>query len=121
MDIQNISYTNSSNTQIKADVDGTTYFLPAQDGNPIYDEIIEQGLTITAYSARDIVIEEVRSHRNNLLSETDYLDLPNAVLPSGVILQDILDYRQALRDITTGLDLTGIKSISGITWPTKPF
>ena len=54
---------------------------------------------------------EVRYHRDNTLTSTDYLmtsDLFNSF--SAADQQKIIDYRQALRDITT----------SGLDWPIKP-
>jgi len=58
----------------------------------------------------------LRSQRNRKLSETDWW-----VLPDRTPTQAQLDYRQALRDITTqtpALDENG--NLTGVTWPEKP-
>ena len=58
----------------------------------------------------------LRKQRNRLLVETDWW-----VLPDRTVTQAQLDYRQALRDITTqtpSLDSDG--NLTGITWPTPP-
>ena len=55
----------------------------------------------TAYSNDEINrrLKELRYQRNKLLVETDYLALPDVTMSS-----DMTTYRQALRDITNGLD-----------------
>ena len=58
----------------------------------------------------------LRIERNKLLASTDWW-----VLPDRTATQAQLDYRQALRDITTqtpSLDENG--NLTGITWPTPP-
>lgn len=52
----------------------------------------------------------VRSQRNSLLAETDYLALSDTTLSS-----DMSAYRQALRDITSQAGFP-----TNVTWPTKP-
>ena len=56
---------------------------------------------------------DVRSKRNNLLAETDYLALSDNTLSS-----DMTTYRQNLRDITNGVDT--VDKCNAIDWPTKP-
>tara|TARA_R110002012_G_scaffold28264_1_gene89198 strand:- start:207 stop:542 length:336 start_codon:yes stop_codon:yes gene_type:complete len=55
----------------------------------------------TAHSNDEINrrLKELRYQRNKLLVETDYLALPDVTMSS-----DMTTYRQALRDITNGLD-----------------
>ena len=50
-------------------------------------------------NALNRALETLRSKRNNLLIETDYLGLSDATLTSAMTT-----YRQALRDLTDGLD-----------------
>jgi hypothetical protein len=121
MDIQNAKYTNQELTQISAEVDGVKQFIPL--GSDIHNFIVEEEIVIASYEARDITIEEVRAKRNQLLAETDcYFLYGNAApVPSGIVKDDIKTYRDALRDITEGLNLTGIKQIGAINWPIKPF
>ena len=53
---------------------------------------------------------EIRSQRNRLLAETDYLALSDTTLTS-----DMATYRQALRDVPLQAGFP-----DNITWPTKP-
>lgn len=66
-----------------------------------------------AAGAFDRAIADVRSKRDRLLAETDYLALSDNTLSS-----DMSTYRQALRDITNGVDT--VDKCNAITWPTKP-
>lgn len=66
-----------------------------------------------AAGAFDRAIADVRSKRDRLLAETDYLALSDQTLTA-----DMTTYRQALRDITDGVSTTD--DIDAITWPTKP-
>jgi hypothetical protein len=56
---------------------------------------------------------ELRTKRDNLLKETDYLALSDNTLSA-----NMSTYRQALRDITNGL--TTVEQVNNVTWPTKP-
>ena len=66
-----------------------------------------------ANGAFDRAIAEVRSKRNRLLAETDYLALSDQTLTSAMTT-----YRTNLRDITNGV--TTQAHIDAISWPTKP-
>ena len=58
-------------------------------------------------------MQQLRDHRNTLLSETDWMG------NSDVTMSDAwTTYRQALRDITT--QTPSDDNLSNITWPTKP-
>ena len=61
----------------------------------------------------EIALEDVRTKRNSLLAETDYLALSDQTLST-----EMSTYRQALRDITNGI--TTVEQANNITWPTKP-
>lgn len=54
-------------------------------------------------------LESIRYERNSLLSETDYL-----ALSDNTLTPEMVTYRQALRDITVGIDL------DNPIYPTKP-
>tara|TARA_B100001063_G_scaffold230053_1_gene242804 strand:- start:58 stop:345 length:288 start_codon:yes stop_codon:yes gene_type:complete len=69
--------------------------------------------TAWANGAFDRAIADVRSKRNRLLAETDYLALSDNTLSS-----DMTTYRQNLRDITNGVDT--VDKCNNISWPTKP-
>ena len=58
-------------------------------------------------------MEDLRSKRNILLQETDYLALSDNTLSD-----DMRTYRQDLRDLTNGL--TTSAQITAVIWPTKP-
>lgn len=57
-----------------------------------------------------VLSDGVRSKRNTLLAETDYMALQDVLMSA-----EVTTYRQALRDIT---DQEGFPE--NITWPTKP-
>ena len=58
-------------------------------------------------------MQNLRSKRNNLLAETDYLALSDSTLSD-----DMKTYRQNLRDLPAGKDT--VAKCKGATWPTKP-
>lgn len=68
-------------------------------------------------------LEYLRIHRDKLLSETDYFALSDVTMSS-----DMTTYRQALRDLTNGLDTvekvnTKLETNEDGSWknfPTKP-
>ena len=55
----------------------------------------------------------LRSRRNRLLAETDYLALSDNTLSD-----DMKTYRQSLRDLPDGKDT--VEKCENATWPTKP-
>ena len=61
----------------------------------------------------EIALEDLRAKRNKLLADTDYLALSDNTLSS-----DMTTYRQALRDLTNGLDT--VEKVNNVTYPTKP-
>ena len=56
---------------------------------------------------------ELRTRRNRLLAETDYLALSDVTLTDAMTT-----YRQALRDLPSGKDT--VEKCENATWPTKP-
>jgi len=66
-----------------------------------------------AAGAFDRAIAGVREKRDRLIKETDYLALSDNTLST-----EMTTYRQALRDITNGVDT--VEKCNNITWPTKP-
>lgn len=58
-------------------------------------------------------LEELRSKRNRLLVETDYLALSDNALSDGM-----KTYRQALRDLPSGKDT--VEKCENAVFPTKP-
>ena len=66
-----------------------------------------------AAGAFDRAIADVRTKRDRLLAETDFHGMSDNTMTS-----DMTTYRQALRDITNGVDT--VEKCNNITWPTKP-
>ena len=66
-----------------------------------------------AAGAFDRAIADVRAKRDRLIAQTDYLALSDNTLSA-----EMTTYRQALRDITNGVDT--VEKCNNITWPTKP-
>ncbi len=77
---------------------------------PISKADIEAQFTAVEF---DMAMEDLRTKRNKLLADTDYLALSDNTLSS-----DMTTYRQSLRDITNGL--TTKAQVDAVTWPTKP-
>ena len=71
----------------------------------------EEAAVVAAAPAR--ALADLRSKRNRLLAETDYLALSDVTLTS-----EMETYRQALRDLPTGKDT--VAKCENATWPTKP-
>ena len=71
----------------------------------------EEAAVVAAAPAR--ALADLRSKRNRLIAETDYLALSDATLTSAMTT-----YRQALRDLPTGKDT--VAKCENATWPTKP-
>jgi len=71
----------------------------------------EEAAAVAAAPAR--ALAELRSKRNRLLAETDYLALSDVTLTS-----EMETYRQALRELPTGKDT--VAKCENVTWPTKP-
>ena len=71
----------------------------------------EEAAVVAAAPAR--ALAELRSKRNRLLAETDYLALSDATLTS-----DMTTYRQALRDLPSGKDT--VAKCENAVFPTKP-
>jgi len=61
----------------------------------------------------DMAMEDLRTKRNKLLADTDYLALSDNTMSA-----EMTTYRQSLRDITNGL--TTVEDVNSVTWPTKP-
>jgi len=61
----------------------------------------------------EILMMQLRTKRNFLLSETDYLALSDQTMTA-----EMTTYRQALRDITNGL--TTVADVEAVVFPEKP-
>ena len=63
--------------------------------------------------AFDRAMVHLRRERNHLLSDTDFYALQDVSMT-----QDMTNYRQALRDLPSGL--TTVEEVQAVTFPTKP-
>ena len=63
--------------------------------------------------AFDRKIAALRRERNHLLSDTDFYALQDVSMS-----QDMTNYRQALRDLPSGL--TTVEEVQAVIFPTKP-
>ena len=63
--------------------------------------------------AFDRKIADLRQRRNSLLSATDFYGLQDVSMT-----QDMTNYRQALRDLPSGLST--VEDVKNVTYPTKP-
>ena len=68
-------------------------------------------MTSTQPSLEDILLNNLRSKRDRLLAETDYLGLPDL----GGFSAEMTAYRQALRDLPANTS-----DPANVVWPTKP-
>ena len=66
-----------------------------------------------ANGAVDRAMKVLRGERNRLLVATDYLGNSDVTMSNAWTT-----YRQALRDITNGVD--SVSKAENVTWPTKP-
>ena len=69
--------------------------------------------TVWNNGAYDRAIADLRSKRNRLLAATDFYALSDVTMSD-----DMKTYRQALRDLTNGLDT--VTKVNNKAYPTKP-
>jgi hypothetical protein len=87
--------------------------IPTDPANRDYREYLEwldAGNTPTPYTPPAPTAESIRSQRNTLLAETDWM-----ALSDNTLTPEWAAYRQALRDIT---EQAGFPE--NVTWPTQP-
>ena len=79
------------------------------------EEIAARAAEEAAWNAGafDRAMSSLRQKRDALLKSTDYLALSDNTLSA-----EMSTYRQALRDITNGVDT--VAKCDAISWPTKP-
>ena len=102
------------NPNAKVGIEGTDIntciFNWDSETTPISKADIQAQFTAVEF---DTAMEDLRTKRNKLLADTDYLALSDNTLST-----DMATYRTSLRDITNGL--TTIDQVNAVTWPTKP-
>ena len=93
-------------------INGTNVqFTAAEETARDNEEAAAVAAAVAAAPAR--ALADLRSKRNRLLAETDYLALSDVTLTS-----EMETYRQALRELPTGKDT--VAKCENVTWPTKP-
>jgi chromosome segregation ATPase len=90
-------------------------FLNGQLVDLTQEEINQRNQDIENWNntAFDRSMQSLRSKRNNLLAQTDYLALSDQTMTA-----EMTTYRQALRDITNGL--TTVADVEAVVFPEKP-
>jgi hypothetical protein len=83
------------------------------------EEISQRQLDEQAWltSAFDRAMSDLRSKRNKLLADSDYIILADSPIPS-VKKSEFMNYRTALRNLTQGLDT--VEKIKNVVYPLKP-
>ena len=98
------------NAKVSVNGDDINQITWHEGTTPISNADIEAQFTEVEF---DIAMEDLRTKRDKLIAETDYLALSDQTLS-----REMSTYRQALRDITNGI--TTVEQANNITWPTKP-
>ena len=75
----------------------------------------EQILAIIPQVELDIALDNLRAKRNKLLADSDYIVLEDSPVNDKA---NWLTYRQALRDLTEGLNT--VEQVNNVTYPIKP-
>ena len=75
----------------------------------------EQILAIIPQVELDIALDNLRSKRNKLLADSDYIVLADSPVNDKA---NWLTYRQSLRDLTEGLST--VEQVNSVVFPTKP-
>ena len=97
-------------------IDGNLDNLDWQGGTRPTDEAITAKMTELNH---EMACDKIRQQRAEKLKETDWWAVSDRTMTQAEI-----DYRQALRDMTTtqsgaAIDMT-TGALTGVTWPTKP-
>jgi hypothetical protein len=75
----------------------------------------EEILAILPQVELDMALNKLRAKRNKLLIDSDYVVLADSPVTDKA---NWITYRQALRDITKGLDT--VEKVNNVAFPTKP-
>jgi len=97
---------------MKKIVNGIEYNLTAEE--IAQRQLDEQAWLVGAF---DRAMSDLRSKRNKLLADSDYIILADSPIAS-VKKSEWMTYRTALRNLTQGLDT--IEKINNVAYPLKP-
>jgi hypothetical protein len=114
MTYENLRYANPEHSTILTTKNGEQLQVPVAPGNKEYDEIVEQGLAIAAYTPPAITWADIRSKRDGLLAETDWVVVKAQEVGEAVPAAWVT-YRQSLRDLPANTT-----DPASPVWPTKP-
>jgi hypothetical protein len=98
MTYENLRYANPERSTVLTTKNGDELQVPVAPGNTDYDEIVAQGLAVAAYTPPAITWADIRSKRNGLLAETDWVVVKAQEVGEAVPAAWVT-YRQALRDL----------------------
>ena len=98
------------NAQVTVNADDINQITWLNGTTPIPVADIQAQFPIVEF---DMAMEDLRTKRNKLLSDTDYLALSDQTLSA-----EMNTYRQQLRDFTNGL--TTVNDVNNVVYPTKP-
>ena len=107
MAVENAKFTNADHTGWEAMIDGVQWF-GVVDGT-LWDVIVESNVDVEAFT-ETTTWEEIRTHRNVLLSKTDFYALSDVTMSD-----EMANYRQNLRDVPANND-----DPNSIDWPVLP-
>jgi len=107
-------YISAAEDEIEVDIDGKISRIPKIVGNRVYDEMVNQTISITSFSAVEITLDQVRELRKPKFGEIDmyYLSRPPP-LPTGVTQAEMDTYQDDLRNLPSTIDLTGVTTEAG--------
>ena len=93
--------------------DGSGPYIKEWNIEGVLQPTTEQIASYDTAADLEDALRSIRTKRNKLIAETDYLALSDNTLSEAMST-----YRQALRDITNGI--TTVEQANSVTWPTKP-
>ena len=73
---------------------------------------------VSLENPRDLIVDNVRITRNELLAASDYTQMPDVTFNAGV-KQSWATYRQSLRNLPADIP-SDIASLGDVVWPTPP-
>jgi len=119
-------FLDAANTKILVTVDGVETSLDVDTGNRVYAEMLKQSVSIGAYSAGEMGMDELRLYRNKELDRVDREIIAPDLWEAFDSTQksDFTTYKQALRDLPASIDLTdvdaGDRAAAEAKFPTFP-
>lgn len=89
------------------------------DRTSVGGEYTDQQLDELESAAKSAVLQTIKSRRNQLLAESDWINNPDAPL-SEEQKQSWLTYRQALRDFPESISFSAQFALNDLSFPQKP-